>query len=67
MVFGQPGGAVRRRDGAGESGQDLVEYALLSGFIAVTIGALLPMQMVPAICQIFSRLHMIMVTNFNGA
>lgn len=57
---------VRRRDGAGESGQDLIEYALLSGFVAVAIGAMLPTQVIPAICQIFSKLQTIMISNFNG-
>ena len=36
-------------------GQDLVEYALLAGFIAVAAGALLP-GISTSISQIFSRM-----------
>jgi Flp pilus assembly pilin Flp len=59
----QPGRRLRR---AGDSGQDLVEYALLTGLIGIAAGAMLPTQVAPAICRIFSKLHNIMVTNFNG-
>jgi pilus assembly protein Flp/PilA len=38
-----------------ERGQDMVEYALLAGFIAVAAGALLP-PISDSICVIFSRM-----------
>jgi len=36
-------------------GQDMVEYALLAGFIAVAVGAMSP-GMVDSVSQIYSRL-----------
>ena len=33
---------VRLRALSGASGQDLIEYALMAGFLAVTAGALIP-------------------------
>jgi pilus assembly protein Flp/PilA len=38
-----------------DNGQDMVEYALLAGFIAVAAGALLP-PVADSISTIFSRL-----------
>jgi len=35
-------------------GQDLIEYALLAGFLAVAVGALMP-GVGQMICQIFSK------------
>lgn len=37
-------------------GQDLVEYALLSGFMVLAIWAFFPSGIVPSISHIFSRL-----------
>ncbi len=37
-------------------GQDLVEYALLSGFMVVAIWAFFPTGVVPSISTIFSRI-----------
>jgi Flp pilus assembly pilin Flp len=37
------------------SGQDLVEYALTAGFVAVAEGSVFPTTIAPAITQIFSR------------
>lgn len=37
-------------------GQDLVEYALLSGFMVLAIWAFFPTGIVPSISNIFSRL-----------
>jgi Flp pilus assembly pilin Flp len=37
-------------------GQDLVEYALLAGFVAVAAGAIFPTTIAPNISQIFSRI-----------
>jgi len=39
-----------------EQGQDLVEYALLTGFMVVAVWALFPAEIVPSISGIFSRL-----------
>jgi len=49
----------------GSSGQDLLEYALLAGFIALFIGAMIPAQIVPAICHIYTKLNSVLY-NFNG-
>lgn len=34
-------------------GQDLIEYALLAGFITVLIGAILPSQLIPPLRQLW--------------
>lgn len=39
-----------------ERGQDLIEYALLTGFMVVAFWAVIPQQIVPSISGIFSRL-----------
>jgi Flp pilus assembly pilin Flp len=39
-----------------EQGQDLVEYALLTGFMVVAVWAVIPSEIVPSISGIFSRL-----------
>ncbi len=44
-----------------ERGQDLIEYALLSGFVAVAVGAIFPMNIVPNISTIFSKVGSILV------
>ncbi|MBI1895369.1 MAG: Flp family type IVb pilin [Acidobacteria bacterium] len=44
-----------------ERGQDLIEYALLSGFVAVAVGAIFPMTIVPNISTIFSKVGSILV------
>ncbi len=36
-------------------GQDLIEYALLVGFVAVLIGAMFPQTIGPAVSTIFSE------------
>ena len=38
------------------SGQDLVEYALLAGFVAVAAAATFPTTLMPDVSQIFSKL-----------
>jgi Flp pilus assembly pilin Flp len=38
-------------------GQDLVEYALLAGFVAVAGGAVFPTTLMPAVSGIFSTLN----------
>jgi Flp pilus assembly pilin Flp len=37
-------------------GQDLVEYALISGLIAVVVAGFLPPNVMPAISTIFSKI-----------
>lgn len=37
-------------------GQDLVEYALLAGFVAVAGGAIFPNTLMPGVSTIFSKL-----------
>ena len=38
-------------------GQDLVEYALMASFVAVSTGALFPNAISPSISTIFSKLE----------
>ncbi|MEO7143006.1 MAG: Flp family type IVb pilin [Bryobacteraceae bacterium] len=38
-----------------ENGQDLIEYALLSGFIAVVVAGVLPPAIMPLVSGIFSK------------
>lgn len=38
-----------------EQGQDLVEYALLVGFMVIAIWAFFPTQIVPSMSEIFTR------------
>lgn len=37
-------------------GQDLIEYALMAGCVAVAAGAIFPTTVVPNISQIFSKI-----------
>jgi Flp pilus assembly pilin Flp len=37
-------------------GQDLVEYALMAGFVAVAGGAIFPATLMPGVSTIFSKL-----------
>ena len=37
-------------------GQDMVEYALLGGFVSVAAASIFPATAVPAICTIFSKI-----------
>ena len=36
-------------------GQDLIEYAMLAGFIAVVVAAFFPTQIGPSITTVFSK------------
>jgi Flp pilus assembly pilin Flp len=38
-------------------GQDLIEYALMAGFLAVAVGAVFPAGIAPAICGIMSKVN----------
>jgi pilus assembly protein Flp/PilA len=39
-------------------GQDLIEYALLAGFVAVAAGAIFPATLMPDVSMIFSKLDL---------
>jgi Flp pilus assembly pilin Flp len=39
-----------------QRGQDLIEYALLAGFVAVAAGAIFPTSLTPNISMIFSKI-----------
>ncbi|MCC7233887.1 MAG: hypothetical protein IT163_01205 [Bryobacterales bacterium] len=41
-------------------GQDLIEYAMLAGFLAVAVGAVFPSNIGPGISQIMSKCASIM-------
>jgi pilus assembly protein Flp/PilA len=38
-------------------GQDLIEYALMAGFVAVAAGAIFPSTVLPGVSTIFSRIN----------
>lgn len=38
-------------------GQDLVEYALMAGFVAVAAGAIFPTSLMPGVSTIFSSIE----------
>jgi pilus assembly protein Flp/PilA len=38
-------------------GQDLIEYALIGGFVAVAAGAIFPTTLMPSVSSIFSKLN----------
>ena len=44
------------RDGRG---QDLIEYAMLAGFVAVAVGATFPTALAPTLSTIFSKLEVL--------
>jgi pilus assembly protein Flp/PilA len=46
--------------GRDKRGQDLIEYALLAGFVAVAAGAIFPTTLTPNISQIFSKIGSIL-------
>ncbi|QOY91881.1 hypothetical protein IRI77_01355 [Paludibaculum fermentans] len=50
----------------GCKGQDLVEYALLAGFVAVAVAAIIPYQVTGPISGIFNKLEYYMKTWGNG-
>ncbi len=47
--------ALFLRMGADRRGQDLIEYALITAFVAVAVAAFLPPTVAPAISGIFSK------------
>jgi Flp pilus assembly pilin Flp len=40
-----------------QRGQDLIEYALLAGFLAVAVGAIFPPLLMPTVSGIYSKLN----------
>jgi pilus assembly protein Flp/PilA len=38
-----------------QRGQDLIEYAMLAGFLAVAVAAVFPTTIAPSICLLFSQ------------
>jgi Flp pilus assembly pilin Flp len=44
-------------------GQDMIEYALLAGAIAVIVAGFLPISLMPSVSQIFSKV----VSGFNAS
>ena len=49
-----------------DRGQDLIEYALMAGFVAVAAGAIMP-QVSSNISQIFSKVQSVMTAANGGA
>ncbi len=47
-----------------EQGQDLIEYALMAGFVAVAAGAIMP-QVAQSISTIFSKINSVMTNAAN--
>lgn len=47
-----------------QEGQDLIEYALMAGFVAVAAGAILT-PMAPTLNVVFSRVHSLL-TKYGG-
>ena len=43
-----------------ESAQDLIEYALLAAAVAVIVAAFLPLQFVPMITAVFSKIVVVL-------
>ena len=50
----------------GRSGQDLVEYALMAGFVAVAVAAIIPYQVTGPISGIFNKIEYYMKAFGNG-
>lgn len=50
----------------GTSGQELVEYALLAGFIVVSVAAFVPYQVTGPISSVFSKVLTFLTTWSNG-
>ncbi len=46
--------------------QELVEYALMAGFIAVSVAAVVPYQVSGPLSTIFSKIHVYLVTLGGG-
>jgi Flp pilus assembly pilin Flp len=51
---------LARKVARSTSGQDLIEYALLSAFIAVAVAAFFPTEIVPSISTVMSKVAAIL-------
>ena len=56
-----------RRIGPDQKGQDLIEYALLGGFVVVAVAAVLPNTLMPSVSMIFSRILGLLQTLGGGS
>jgi Flp pilus assembly pilin Flp len=45
-----------------ETGQDLIEYALLAGLVAVGTGVMMPDTILPVVSGVYSRISSCMIT-----
>jgi Flp pilus assembly pilin Flp len=54
------------RSKRGMRGQEMVEYALLAGFIVVSVAAVVPYQVTGPISSIFSKMQTYLTTWGNG-
>lgn len=48
-----------------ERGQDLIEYALLMGFMVIAVYVILPSDLMPAVSHVYSKLLNV-AKNFGG-
>jgi len=46
----------------GKRGQELIEYALIAGFIAVTVAAVVPYSVTAPISAVFNKIELYMKT-----
>lgn len=51
-----PGAKWTRNFSQDEEGQDLIEYAMLAGFVVIAIYVVLPNDLMPALSTVFSKL-----------
>lgn len=49
------------------TGQDLVEYALVAGFVAVAAGAIFPVGLMPSVSTIFSKINSCFTIAISGS
>ena len=49
-----------------DRGQDLIEYALMAGFVAVAAGAIMP-NVASNVSQIFSKVNSVMIQATTGS
>lgn len=50
----------------GQQGQDLIEYALMAGFVAVAVAAFIPYAVTGPITTIFTKIGNFLVARGNG-
>jgi Flp pilus assembly pilin Flp len=49
------------------TGQDLIEYALVAGFVAVAAGAIFPAGLMPSVSTVFSKINSCFAAASNGS